>query len=105
MQKLQNLERIYYPFRDDPSYYPIRVDERKLPKEYLDEKETGDKLFFDFATHQLLINVENYTKTFSRIDSLSFTEKINLAFLPLEDIAEPAERELRISLRRYFFDI
>ena len=101
----QNLERIYYPFRDDPSYYPIRVDERKLPKEYLDEKETGDKLFFDFATHPLLINVENYTKTFSRIDSLSFTEKINLAFLPLEDIAEPAERELRISLRRYFFAI
>lgn len=101
----QNLERIYYPYRDDPSYYPIRVDERKLPKEYLEEKETGDKLFFDFATQPLLINVENYTKTFSRIDSLSFTEKINLAFLPLEDVADPVERDLRISLRRYFFAI
>lgn len=101
----QNLERIYCPYRDEPFYYPIRVDERKLPKEYLDEKETGDKLFFDFATHPLLINVENYTKTFSRIDSLSFTEKINLAFLPLEEVANPVERELRISLRRYFFAI
>ena len=101
----QNLERIYYPFRDDPFYYPIRIDERKLPKEYLNEKETGDKLFFDFATHPLLIDVESYTKTFSRIDSLSFTEKINLAFLPLEEVSDSVERELRISLRRYFFAI
>lgn len=101
----QNLERIYSPYRDDPSYYPIRVDEMKLPKEYLEDEETGDKLFFDFATHPLLINVKNYTRTFSRIDSLSFTEKINLAFLPLEDLTDPIEGELRLSLRRYFFAI
>ncbi|MFA6625083.1 MAG: hypothetical protein WCS80_04910, partial [Bacilli bacterium] len=46
----QNLERLIKA--DDPngSYYPVYVDESLLPEKWFKEKETSEKLLFDFAS-------------------------------------------------------
>lgn len=101
----QNLERIYDPYRDEPNYYPIYVDEKKIPKKYLEEVETGEKLFFDFFSHPLMITKDNYLSTFATIDSMSFSEKISFAFEELDLREDVMKRELQVSLRNYFFAI
>ena len=100
----QNLERIYYPYRDEPSYYPIYVDENKIPRKYLEDVETGEKLFFDFFSHPLMTTKENYLATFATIDRMSFSEKIVFAFEELDD-RDFMKKELQVSLRNYFFAI
>ncbi len=101
----QNLERIYDPYRDDPSYYPIYVDETKIPKRYLEEVENGEKLFFDFFSHPLMITKENYRATFATIDKMTFAEKIAFAFESLDEKESIMMRELRVCIRNYFFAI
>ncbi len=102
---LQNLERIYEPSRDDPSYFPIYVDERKIPDKYLNEPETGEKLFFDFFSHPLMTTKENYLATFGKVNGMTFSEKIAFAFENLDEKEDIMERELCIALRYYFFGI
>lgn len=101
----QNLERIYDPYRDDPSYYPIYVDERKIPEKFLSEIEIGEKLFFDFYSHPLMTTKENYLATFAKVDEMTFSEKVSFAFEYLDEKEDIMVYDLRIALRYYFFGI
>lgn len=101
---LQNLDRVLSPIETNSQYYPIHVDVKKIPLRFLEE-ETGDKLFMDFCSDPFMVTREGYIRTYKRIDTLNFEQKVQLAFTPVDDINDFEEIELRNSLKRYFFSI
>lgn len=103
---LQNLERVLNCSQDDSSYYPIRIDEEKLPDSLIRIKETPVKLFMDFCENPYIFNRDAFKRTFERINGLSLSEQLNIAFEPLERFHKDLpEKEFRLCLRRYFFSL
>ena len=76
----QNLERLIKT--DDPngSYYPVYVDESLLPEKWFKEKETSEKLLFDFASELNGITDKVFISQFRKIDKMSFSELFDFAY-------------------------
>lgn len=99
---LQNLDRILSPSRENGMYYPVHIHEEKLPEKIRNEKETGEKLFMDFCSSPLSFDKKSYLRTYGRIDSMSLEEQAQIAFEDIASLKDEQEKELRLSLRRYF---
>ena len=100
----QNPELIYDPETRPYPYYPIHILEDRIPKKYLQEKETGAKLFRDFVSFKALPlrNAEDYQKYYAPLDHRSLEEMAQLAFHVDSDNTPEAEYERNSALRRYF---
>lgn len=103
---VQNPERIYrLDSLDDANYYPVYIDENRIPKKYLLTPETADKLIFDFVDQPQQISRDDFIKYFKPIDTMSLSEKAEIAFSRNYRDNSPVSVKLRIALRRYFYAI
>jgi hypothetical protein len=98
-----NPERaLHDPALESEMFYPIFIDETKLPESFKAVNEDSDKMLMDFADKIYLLNKDDYLRTFKRLDNMTISQKAAIAFGPFKPLNQ-ADFVFQMTLRNYFF--
>lgn len=96
-----DMEWIMHPLFGEVGF-PCYLDETRIPKKYLKETETPEKLLMDFVMNPLQIKADDFVLYFKPLEAMSLEEKFNLAFKNDKGDKPLGEQIRNEALRLYF---